>query len=206
MKLIIIALLFTFNSHSAVDDYECLVDNFSPLVSHKGQPFGLFKTILKVEKQGCVITIDHEKYKYLKNRWIVDVCREPVHIKQGVTALEVIKREGLCSDKNLSSNYCESVSKILSIIQDDGLIFAEGEKENIKSDHGQVYCTFLLLKKYLKDGMVLNKGDDSLKLIIKIDKPFIKQEVVDRAPRVDDPSPLEERKKTLEEKDPSISF
>jgi len=204
MKLLWIFFLFSFNLYSSVDDYQCLVENFSTTVSHKGKPFGLFKTKIKIDKQGCVITIDHEKYKYLKNHWVVDTCREPVHIKQGSGSLEVIKREGVCGESN--TDYCESLNKILSVIQDDGLIFAPGEKENLKSDHGKFYCSFLLLKRYLKEGVVLKRSDNTLKLLIELHKPYIKQKDIDNAPRVDSPKSLEERKKDPKTNDPAISF
>lgn len=187
---------------ATVDDFECLSEDFISTVKHKAKPFGLFETLFTISKQGCVLTIDQEKYKFLKNRWVVDVCRGPIHIKQGIGAFDILKREGVCPVADLSSEYCESLNKILTSIQDNGLIFAEGEKENLKSGHGQMYCSFLLVKKYLQEGIVLNKNDNSLKLVIEIDKPYIKQKQVDDAPKTLEG--MEEKKN--ESIEPSVSF
>ena len=77
--------------------------------------------------------IHFEKLKYLKNKWIIDVCRGPVHIKHDKGSIEVIKRNQSCS-ANPKSEFCTTLSNIESIIQDDGLIFAEGEKGLYESE------------------------------------------------------------------------
>ena len=139
---------FTLFGQTQFTDDECLKAHYKASVSHKGAPFGLFDTVIAVDKKDCVITVDHKKMKMMKKRWIVDVCREPVHIKFGTGAVEVFKKEGVCGKGK--SDFCENLAELLKIVQDDGLIFADGEKEDIKSSHGQIYCSYLLLKTYLQ--------------------------------------------------------
>ncbi len=140
---------------------ECLNDNFKTEVSHKVSPFGLTKNIINVEKDKCVIVVKHQRYKYLKNKWVIDVCRAPVHIKEGSDAVNVIKRADDCSQKySSSSDYCNTFSTISKYIQDDGLIFAKGDKEDLESNHGKMYCSFLLMQKYLSTGSVLSRSKD----------------------------------------------
>ena len=55
------------------------------------------------------------------------------------------------------SDYCKEMNKLFLTIQDDGLIFASGDKEDLSSSHGRVNCTNRLLSTYLKKGMVLSK-------------------------------------------------
>ncbi len=165
---IIFLFLFLFNSYvySGFTDIDCLDENFLIEVSHKGHPFGLMKNILNIKKDKCVITVHHEKMKYLKRQWLIDVCRGPVHIKYGTGAVEVFKRDGNCSGE---SDYCDSTKDLLTVISDDGLIFAPGEKEDITSDHGKIYCSYLLIRTYLNKGAIfsrhakIEKGDNLLK-------------------------------------------
>ena len=157
-KFSILFVLLTLNSYSMnmFSDMDCIQGSFDAVVEHKAAPFGLSKNILSVSKSDCSITINHSKLKFIKDSWTVDICREPVHIKKDENGVEVLKREAGC--RAGSSEYCKELAKIEKLLQDDGLIFATGEKENISSDHGKVYCTYLLTKKYLKDGLVFNRG------------------------------------------------
>ena len=159
-KFSVLFFSFLFVSSTAMarqfTDMECIKGNFKSEVSHKGQPFGLTQNILKIQKEQCVLRISHEKMKVMKNYWVVDVCREPVHIKKGAGAVEIMKREGACSEGNKNS-FCESVRNITKVIQDDGLIFAPGEKEDLASAHGRVYCTYLLMNSYLQKGIVFSR-------------------------------------------------
>lgn len=157
-SLAFILLLDPPSSFSAFKLKECLEKDFVSSISHKVFPLGLLSRKLIVEKKSCLLTISHEKYKFLKNRWEIDVCRAPVHIKESDGGVTVYKRAGACDKKQ--SDYCEIGEGILEILQDDGLIFADGEKENINSDHGRIYCSFLVVKQYLMDGHVFSKDEN----------------------------------------------
>lgn len=146
-------------------DMECLNGNFSSVVEHAGMPFGLSKNILSVNKEECLLTIGHEKLKVMKSHWTIDVCRAPVHIKQTGGSVEVLKRDGDCSEG--SSPYCKELKKIKTILQDDGLIFASGQKEDISNEHGKIFCSFLLVKKYLGGGFVFNRGSEYTNVLMK---------------------------------------
>lgn len=139
-------------------DKNCLKGYFLSTISHNIKPFGIFQNILIVKKNECNITILHERYKYLKDKWHIDICRMPVHIKYGQKAVEVFKKINACTDVEHSSidGFCEQYKKLIGIFQDDGLIFAPGNKEDLFSDHGKLYCGFLLLQGYLKEGIVYN--------------------------------------------------
>lgn len=153
---LILLLLPTLSMATVYSEAECLDANYETTISHKGFPFGLTQNKLEVTKERCVITIGHEKMKFIKDKWVIDVCREPVHMKKGVGAVEVIKREGICvaGGKDV---FCGEYDRLKALIQDDGLIFAEGEKEDLGSDHGKVYCAFSLLQRYLAQGIVLSR-------------------------------------------------
>lgn len=162
-------VLFSFYSCFALasfDQFTCLNSSFTATVSHKGNPFGFADNILTLEKNGCVITIGHKKMKFVNNKWLIDVCRGPVHIKFGAGAIEVFKR-GLGCGGDSDGDYCNSLSELKQIIQDDGLIFADGEKEDLNSDHGRVYCSYMLIKAYLDDGTVFSRHEKRQKIISK---------------------------------------
>lgn len=157
-KFSILAFAFSLTPY-AFDDNNCFREGFEVEVIHKGQPFGLLPVVLKIQKSDCDIKITHEKMKYQKSFWKVDVCRAPVHIKKGDGAVEVIKKTQACSEKS-ADPFCIEFAQIKKIIQDDGLIFADGQKENLKTDHGKTYCSYLLLEKYLRDSLVFTRGKD----------------------------------------------
>lgn len=143
----------------AFDDNACFKGNFEVEVIHKGKPFGLLPVVLKIQKTDCDIKIYHEELKFKKTSWKVDVCREPVHIKKGLGAVEVIKKTAACS-KGVSDSFCSEFRIIEKNIQDDGLIFAEGQKESLETNHGKTYCAYVLLQKYLDESLVFTRGRD----------------------------------------------
>jgi len=155
-NLLLLILLPQIVLAKAYTEVECLDASYETEISHKGFPFGLTQNKLKISKDRCVVTIEHERMKFIKSKWVIDVCREPVHIKKGAGAVEVIKREGLGTDA-IKSEYCGEYSRLKALIQDDGLIFAEGEKEDLGADHGRVYCAFSLMQRYLDQGIVLSR-------------------------------------------------
>ena len=59
---------------------------------------------------------------------------------------------------------------MLSVLQDEGLIFAKGSRENLESDHGKVYCAFLLLKKYFKSNEAFNRKESLKNSLLRREK------------------------------------
>ncbi len=138
-------------------DNQCIDLSFKIDVTHKATLFGLLKKKLIVEKKQCLITIVSNSWKYLDNKWVVDVCREPVHIKYGTGIVEAYKKTTNCNAGD-ADQFCVLMDKLFAALQDDGLIFANGLKENLEDDHGKVYCSYELLQKYLGDSAVFNVG------------------------------------------------
>jgi hypothetical protein len=140
----------------------CLDSIYRMKMVQKGPLFGLLKQEFVIDKKNCLIHITHQKY--LPKEWFVDVCREPVHIKvTSATGVDVAKKETEClnTDKTRdTSDFCSQYFDVMDVIQDDGLIFAEGDRDNLSSDHGKVYCSFLLLKKYLNESVVFSRYTD----------------------------------------------
>ncbi len=149
---------FSLEAHALFSDSECLLSNYSAKVSHKGKPWGLTDNVLEISKNDCVITFQNEKMKLFKEKWIIDVCREPVHIKMGTEGIEIIKKTKDCivGDKT-PHKFCKLVQELDNTIQDDGLIFADGPRENLSTEHGKVYCSYLLAMSYLRFGSVFNR-------------------------------------------------
>ncbi|MCP4912477.1 MAG: hypothetical protein GY909_05115 [Oligoflexia bacterium] len=157
-NVVLLTLLLSLNI-SAFSDNECLKSTFQVTISHKGQPFGLAKNVLHIDKSACILKISHQKLKFINKSWMIDVCREPVHIKNTKGAVQIIKKTKECSGK-ATDEFCSKYNTIRMTIQDDGLIFAEGEKENIESDHGKVYCSYQLLNAYLDNSFVFSSSKD----------------------------------------------
>ncbi len=156
-------VLFLISSYvyaTAFTSQDCLRSNYQTEIIHKGELFGLLKHEFRINKERCLIKV--EKKRVLGKSWVIDVCREPIHIKvEDKGSLTVHKRNGACSVQEAPDSYCEELAEILEGMQDDGLIFAKGERDNLSSSHGQVYCSYLLAKNYLQSGLVFspNKAD-----------------------------------------------
>ncbi len=195
---------------------DCLKSSFSLVtVSHKGSPFGMHDIVLKAEKKVCDISIMHEQYKWVKSKWHIDVCRGPVHIKYGTDAVTVFKRRLPCN-QDRSSDFCKSYKTLMLRLQDDGLIFAKGEKEDITSDHGKLNCSFELIDLYLDTGTILSRHKEYpsfIPTINTIEKPTInypsptlpnvpkEQEPREPIERVEVPQPEEIKAPAVEVKD-----
>ena len=145
-------LSLTFSTYAIFDSTSCLKTSYSTTISHKGFPFGWAANKLHIKKTQCEIEINLHELFYLHNRWIVDVCRGPIHIKFGKRSISIIKRQGACPKDN---PFCKELHRIEEILQDNGLIFAQGNKEKLSDDHGKIYCSYLLIERYLREGMVL---------------------------------------------------
>lgn len=167
----------------------CLDATYKMKMTQKGPLFGLLNQEFIVNKKSCIIHITHKKY--LPREWIVDVCREPVHIKvTSATGVDVAKKETDCIKKDNSkdtSDFCAQFFTMMDVIQDDGLIFAEGDRDNLNSDHGKTYCTYLLLNRYLNDSIIFSRYTEV---------PDIFIEKVKDAPGMDVIVPEEQEKKS----------
>ncbi len=137
----------------------CLDATYKMKLSQKGPLFGLLKQELIIDKKGCLLNISHKKY--FPHEWMLDVCREPVHIKvTSATGVDVAKKETECTKNNNlkdTSDFCSQYYDLLDVMQDDGLIFAEGDRDNLSSDHGKTFCAYLLVKKYLNESVVFSR-------------------------------------------------
>lgn len=157
-KILLALTFFTSSAFAAFSDTDCLESSFDTSVTHKAFPFGLTETTLAIKKNSCVIEITHNKLKMVDRKWIIDVCRGPIHIKYGTGSIDVFKRIDNCRNNNTPSEYCQHLSDLEVLLQDDGLIFADGDKDNLEETHGKVYCSYMLALAYLEKGMVFNRS------------------------------------------------
>ena len=136
----------------------CIETNFDVSISHPAYPMGLTHNIIRVKKDSCEILVSHEKWKFFKNNWLIDVCRIPIHIKKKSRSIDIVKKTVPCNKNSISKDdFCSEYLSIKRKIQDDGLIFAKGEKENLNTEHGKVYCAYALLESYLGKGNILSR-------------------------------------------------
>ena len=136
----------------------CINTNFDISISHPAYPLGLTHNVVRVKKDHCEILVSHEKLKFIKNNWLIDVCRIPIHIKKKGRSVDIVKRMVPCNKNSITKdNFCSEYFSIKQKIQDDGLIFAKGEKENLNAEHGKIYCAYTLLESYLAKGQVLSR-------------------------------------------------
>jgi hypothetical protein len=137
----------------------CLDSLYKMRMIQKGPLFGLLKHEFVINKKECEMTITYRKY--FPREWKIDVCREPVHIKvTSATGIDVAKKTNECINNDKSrdtSDFCSQYFDLIDVIQDEGLIFAEGDRDNLNSDHGKTYCAYLLLRRYLLDSIIFSR-------------------------------------------------
>lgn len=150
-------VLFPFYAFSFSGN-ECFNAQYDVEVIHKSFPFGLLTKSLSISKKNCEFEISHNEYKYRNRKWLIDVCREPVHIKVDTGSVEVIRKISDCN--NVTDEFCKEYQTVKRLIQDDGLIFAEGLKNDLATDHGKTYCSYVLLNEYLDKSIVMTTGFD----------------------------------------------
>ena len=171
IKFSLIALLTVSSvfAQTRFSSKSCLDATYKMKMNQKGPLFGLLKQEFVINKKNCIVHITHKRY--LPKEWFIDVCREPVHIKvTSATGVDVAKKESECFhvDKTKdTSDFCSQYFDMMDVIQDDGLIFAEGDRDNLTSDHGKTYCTYLLLKKYLNDSVVFSRYTETPEIFIE---------------------------------------
>lgn len=160
--LTLLLLSLTSFAQERFSSKSCLDASFEMTMNHRGILFGLLSQELTLDKKDCIIQIKHRKY--LTKQWIVDICREPVHIKvSNPTGVDVAKKAGDCHGSEPSretENFCGQYNEVMNHLQDDGLIFAEGDRDSLTSDHGKTYCVYLLLKKYLDESVLFSRYTD----------------------------------------------
>ena len=160
-KVLLTLLLVSFSAlaQERFTPKSCLDSNFEMTMSHRGILFGLLSQELTIDKKDCIIKVKHRKY--LPKEWVVDICREPVHIKiTNPTGVDVAKKAGACDGAEPSretENFCGQYNELMNHLQDDGLIFAEGDRDSLNTDHGKTYCVYLLLKKYLDESVLFSR-------------------------------------------------
>lgn len=164
-----------FSSKSCVDS------SFNMRMVQKGPLFGLIKQEFIIEKNTCLVHMTHKKY--FPKEWFIDVCREPVHIKvTSATGMDVAKKASECVKKDNSrdtSNFCSQYFDMMDVLQDDGLIFAEGDRDDLNSDHGKTYCTYLLLKKYLNESVIFSRYTEVPDIFLEKKKQNYEQDLND---------------------------
>lgn len=157
--LLLIVLISTAHAQSRFSPKSCLDSHYKMRMIQKGPLFGLMKHEFVINKKQCVLTITYRKY--FPREWKIDVCREPVHIKvTSATGVDVAKKTNECINNDKSrdtGDFCSQYFDLIDVIQDEGLIFAEGDRDNLSSDHGKTYCSYLLLRRYLLDSTVFSR-------------------------------------------------
>lgn len=137
----------------------CVDASYKMTMTQKGPLFGLLKKEFTIDKTGCILNVTH--HEYLSKEWIIDVCREPIHIKmKSTTGTDVAKKLESCTGKDKpkeTTDFCGQYGEIIDVIQDEGLIFAQGDRDDLGSDHGKTYCAYLLIKRYMDDGIVFSR-------------------------------------------------
>jgi hypothetical protein len=138
---------------------QCLDSKFNTEIKHEGSLFGLIKKKLTINKDKCLLEITYKNI--LPSVWKVDLCREPIHMKVTMRGTQDVYKRGEGCSQSAKSEYCGIWKELKEKMQDYGLIYAGGEREFLNQPHGQTYCSYLLLQKYLEDGILFSSYEKS---------------------------------------------
>ena len=132
-------------------DEECLNVDLDVKKEMKWNKWFIWKSSLAIKKDKCHIVLTLNKWPWKLNQEILifDVCREPVHFKKGSEKSEIIKRN--------ESSFIQEYRLFEEVFLNKVLVNAEGDKENLSSEHGQFYCSFLLFHNYLSKEKVFGR-------------------------------------------------
>lgn len=150
---------------------QCLDANFDVKIAHNSGPLGLIPKEITINKKACEIQVFLNSFFVVKRRWVIDVCREPVHVKykNNILSPEVLRRKGVCPKRD--DGFCETSNVLQTEIQNNGLVYAQGEKEQLGTDHGKTYCSYLLIKKYTDEGFIFSREKEYSNIIFPGSQP-----------------------------------
>lgn len=172
---------------------QCLDSSYKMTMIQDGPFFGLLKQEFTVTKNGCIIRVNHKRY--LPKEWVIDVCREPVHIKvTSITGVDVAKKITPCSGKESNKDtgdFCSQYLSLMEVIQDDGLIFAEGDRDDLTSNHGRTYCSYLLVDRYLKDSIIFSRYTEVPDIFVDKVRPMIQEKNIEAPEKTGEENKLE---------------
>ena len=155
--IFIFGMLPAISNSMTFDENVCFKKKFDINLLRKVGPFGIGERKLSIVKKDCDIEVEYQSFQYNIKTWKIDICREPVHIKEGRESVKVIQKEEDCHKSNEDS-FCSEKDMILDLLQNEGLIFADGAREDFNTDHGKTFCSYLLLKYYLNGQKALNRN------------------------------------------------
>ncbi len=200
-SLIVVLLIHSAWAQQRFSSKECLDANYKMSMLQDGPFFGLMKQEFTLTKNGCIIKVNHKKF--LPKEWVIDVCREPVHIKvTSVTGVDVAKKINSCIGKEFNKDtgdFCSQYVNLMEVIQDDGLIFAEGDRDDLSSNHGKTYCSYLLIDRYLKDSIIFSRYTEVPDIFVDKVQPII-QEKSSEAPEKNEVDSKSSAAETTEDK------
>lgn len=149
-----LCLIFSINTYAQekFTSNECLQASFETSIKQGKKFFGLIKSNLEIKKDKCIIKIQYKNI--MEKEWVVDICRQPIHIKVTSTGTQSVYKRG--EGVESTSEFLENWNELSDVIQDYGLIYAQGLREKLSSSHGMTYCTFLLVRKHLEDGVLFS--------------------------------------------------
>lgn len=209
----VLFFLLSFQTHAFFTDKEiftkneCLAADFSVHVSHQAFPFGLNERRLSIHKERCVLTIEHHSFWFIDKKWEVDICRAPIHIKSGTRSVRVILKEESCQAASATGQqFCQQSADLMKLIESDGLIFADGERERLDYDHGKVYCTYLLLDRYLSAGKIYSRYSKSSEDFFpekKSKRVEVQEQVPEKVQEVDLSTIVSTKEKLIKEPSPA---
>ncbi len=212
-NIINLVLLFSCLSAYANQKFtseSCFKSDFDFKVEKKAKYFGLLKNKFQGSKSKCILQLKTKSL--METIWDIDICRTPIHLKKTEKgSQDVYKKPSRCTGSE-KKGFCTQLTELFTVIQDEGLIFAEGERELLTTNHGKLYCFNLLLKKYLEKNVLFSnyesvpniyneKSTEPIKIneqVAPIKTKAITNKVIPKKKQDIEPEVIEEIKKELE--------
>lgn len=182
--LLINFIIFSYSLLAQELNDECLKSSFEVKIEKKGALWGYFNHEINLKKDRCNLSL--ESKNLLEEKWNVDICREPLHLKVFQYFSEkVYFQESECMDDSVET-FCKKRYEILKLIEKEVLVNAEGERVNFSSEHGKAFCAYKLLESHLLNARIFSMNE-SIKVIKKVESitPLSIQKEVEQKPSVE---------------------
>ena len=154
-KFLIVLVFFSFiefninQAFAMFSSSDCIVANFSKQIFLPAKYLGIFKREISLAKDRCLLSLKF-KSSFWFSKWEVDLCRDPIHLRyENFLGPELFRKNTSCL-KGQSDQFCDSAAKLKEVIQNELLLFAEGERDQLSTSHGTSYCLNLLFASYLE--------------------------------------------------------
>ncbi|MDA8792728.1 hypothetical protein N9N67_05750 [Bacteriovoracaceae bacterium] len=135
----------------------CLSSGFDEKINSKFGVFNMFSQYVFIKKTDCEVNISF--HRFLPSSYSVNYCKNLVHVKtNGFLGEDIYYRKDMSCKLKPKRPFCRAIKDLFHQIESVGLTYAKGEKTDLKTAYGKIYCINKALRQYLFKGVILDQS------------------------------------------------